>query len=122
MEKNKTGLSHVLTLVITALIWLVYEERYTREREKARQGDEGKGNTRKGLVISKGKAMLCLPWSKKLFNEMIGAAQPTSKVHMPARASRRQCGGLLRVLEQERRYILCFRLHAWAGRVIVLRI
>ena len=87
MEKNKTGLSHILTLVITALHWLMYEERYIQEREQKRQRDEGKGNTRKGLVISKSKATLCLAWSKKLLTEMLLAAQPTSKVYMPARAS-----------------------------------
>lgn len=67
------------------------EERYTQEREKVRQRDGGKGDPRKGLVRSKGKAILCLLWKKKLLNEMILAAQPTSKTYMPARASLCQC-------------------------------
>lgn len=56
-------------------------------RRESRRGRGMKGNTRKGLVISKSKATLCLAWSKKLFTEMLLAAQPTCKVYVPARAS-----------------------------------
>ena len=76
--------------VITALLWPANEERYIQERDEARQGDEGKGDTRQGLVIGKIKAQLCFPWSKELFNG-ISAAQPSSKTHVPARASLCQC-------------------------------
>ena len=98
--------------MITALIWLMNKESYTQEREKARQGVGRKGDTRKGLLMSKGKALLRLLWNKKLFNEMILANQPTCKIYMPARASLYQCGGLLRALavtkseKQEGRYTL----------------
>lgn len=104
------------------------EEKYTQEREKVRQGDGGKGDPRKGLVRSKGKAILCLLRKKKLLNEMILAARPTSKTYMPARASLRQCWGLLRALavtksaKQEGRYTLWFPLHTQAGCVTFLRI
>lgn len=97
-EKNKPGLSHILTLVITAFIWLMNKESYTQEREKARQGDGGIGATGKALIMSKGKAILCSLWNKKLFNEMILANQPTCKMYTwaslppPARRAERGLG------------------------------
>jgi hypothetical protein len=44
------------------------------ERE-GKDGDEGRGDI-KDVVVCKSKALMCLPWSKKLFYRMIMAPKP----------------------------------------------
>lgn len=76
-KEKKTGRSHILTLVYSFNL---------PDRGEGKAGGEG-WRERKGLVISKSKAVLCLPRSKTLFNGMILAAQPTSKRRMSAKPS-----------------------------------
>lgn len=52
-KQNRT--QSPLTLVITALTWLMNEERYTRERKKARPRNEEKGDTGRAWLLAKAR-------------------------------------------------------------------
>lgn len=90
-EKPGTGLNHILTLVITALIWPMNEARYTQEREQARRGMKGKETQGRLCLLARSKPYTVFPMEQGTVGWMTAAAQPISKIHVPVRASLCQC-------------------------------